>query len=387
MADGYTLVIPTHNRPALLQRLVRYYRKQAPSFNLLVLDSSRSEVVEDNAKALAVAGKSVRHVAFPGNLPPLAKIVRGLELVETPYSSFCADDDLVFPEALVSSANFLEHHADYVSAHGLYLNFRQAGNDVHLRSEYSGPGNEATHPGARIFRLLQRYESLFYGAFRTTALREIFVAMQAMPTEHFMELFQSVATVIKGKVKRFPSFFAARQSGIPPAHTHEKWQTYYWFADNPVEMIEHYGAYCEEVWRFYEAHASAPRLEKTAFFKTLHLAHAGYFSAGYPPEYSHSVLQTNWPGDSFVDVRNVDLLEQLAPADRPRQAVLRIWRSLWRRWQDKSLGYGLARLNREAAGACRTGWRCHLPVRLHWLAGVADFRKNWLELCLYLDQS
>jgi len=34
MTGGHTLVIPTYNRPAFLQRLVRYYRKRAPYINL-----------------------------------------------------------------------------------------------------------------------------------------------------------------------------------------------------------------------------------------------------------------------------------------------------------------------------------------------------------------
>ncbi|MGH8743316.1 MAG: TIGR00180 family glycosyltransferase, partial [Burkholderiales bacterium] len=212
MTDGHTLVIPTYNRPALLKRLVRYYCERAPWMNLLVLDSSRTEIAEENAKVLSICGESVRHVVFPGTIPVAAKLSQGLAFVQTPYASFCGDDDLVFPEELQRAVAFLQNHSDYVCAHGLYLNFRQVNHDIHLMSEYAGPGNEATHPGARIFRLLQKYESLFYGVFRTTDLSDIFSAAASVPSYHYQELFQSVAALIMGKVKRFPTIYAARQS-------------------------------------------------------------------------------------------------------------------------------------------------------------------------------
>src|SRR5262249_20165653 len=145
-------------------------------------------------------------------------------------------------------------HRDYVSAHGLYLNFRVAGSQVHLTSEYSGPGNEAENPARRIFALCQRYESLFYAAFRTPELQAIVGAATALPTLHFQELFQSVAALVKGKVRRFRSFYGARQSCDPAEPGRDRWQTYYWFADDPAEMVAHYRAYRREVLSFYRGH-------------------------------------------------------------------------------------------------------------------------------------
>jgi glycosyltransferase domain-containing protein len=388
MSDRHTIMIPTLNRPALVQRLARFYRKAAPWADLLILDSSKPETIDANAKALASLGGAVRHVVFSGTLQPLTKIMRGLELTQTTYVAVCADDDIVLPERLLDCIGFLKTHPDYAVAHGLYLNFRPEGSAVHLFSEYSGPGNEAGHPGARIFRLLQRYESLLYGAYRTTELRTIYAAAQKLPTDLFIELFQSVATVIMGKVKRFPSFYAARQSGPPaePARsTRNRWQTHYWFAENPGELLEHYARYCDEVWMFYEANASAPRLEKAAFERALHLAHAVYFSAGCPPEYFHSALQIYWPQDSYLDARQIDLLARLAPTRGRGHALAQLWQRVARKAQNVSLGFGLGSLDRAAAQTGATPWQCRLPLKLHWLAHNADFRASWLELCRYLD--
>jgi glycosyltransferase domain-containing protein len=397
MIDRHTLVIPTYNRPALLKRLVQYYCKRAGPMNLLVLDSSRPEVAQENANVLASYGDCVRHVVFPGTTPLAAKLSQGLALVQTPYASLCADDDLVFPKRLHEAVAFLDDHPDYVCAHGLYFNFSQAGHDLNLMREYAGPSNEANHPGARIFRLLQKYESLFYAAFRTPDLRDIVSAAAALPTLHYQELFQSVAAMIKGKVRRFPKFYAARQSCPPAEPEREKWQTYYWFADNPVEVLEHYRVYCGEIWKFYEMHGPLPHLEREPFFKILDLAHAVYFSAECPPEYFHSVLQQYWPEDGYFEVNYVDLFDRLrTAATEPQERTAAVEPPKWtaglvlavaRHMRTAWTALDLARLNRNVRKACRTPWKCCLPGRLRWLAGVAEFRNTYLELCHYLDQS
>src|SRR4051794_3814643 len=128
----HTLVIPTYNRPELLQRLVTYYVERTQPPNLLVLDSSATEIAAQNAAMLAAYGPSLRHIVYPSTMPMAAKLARGLHEVPTPTVSFCADDDLVFTDALQQAREFLLHNPDYVCAHGLYQNFREDGLNVHV---------------------------------------------------------------------------------------------------------------------------------------------------------------------------------------------------------------------------------------------------------------
>ena len=412
MTDNHTLVIPTFNRPALLKRLVQYYHKRACSMNLLVLDSSRPEVVGENSKALSLFGESVRHVVFETTEPMASKLSRGLDLVHSRYVSFCADDDLVFPDGLHQAIGYLESHSEYVSAHGIYFNFRQAGRLVHVKNEYSGPSNEAAHPGARIFRLCQKYESLFYAVYRTQDLRDIFLLVPTLDTLVFQELFQSIAAVIKGKVKRLPSIYAARQYG-PPADLHrEKGNPFPWFAENPAEILEHYQVYRETVWMFYESNAPAPRLDKKAFFKTLDLAHAVYFCSGCRPRDFHSVLQPLWPGDPYLMIgpldalrladalmgfkRTVypegdpgaDMIEQLqTPAGISKWSAVGAFATLRYLWLTICSVPKVVHFDLEAKKVCRTAWKCRLPLKARWLAAIPEFRSTYLELCYYLDQS
>lgn len=386
----HTIVIPTYNRPQLLSRLVNYYRAREPRLKLLVLDSSRPDIVAENARSIAATGDAVRHLAFPQTLPMVGKIAQGLAEVATPFVSLCADDDIVFPDGLREATAFLAEHPDYVSAHGLYLNFRIAGDEVHLTREYSGAGNEAKHPGQRIFCLCQQYESLFYAAFRTPDLQQIAVAATALPTLHFQELFQSVSALIKGKVKRFPKFYGGRQSCDPAEPERDKWQTYYWFGDDPAEFLDHYRAYRDEVSKFYQAHASEPRLDRSELVRVLDLAHAVYFSAGCPPAYFMTRLQDLWPNAPAVTTGRRDLLNDIRPHSPHRELrrALRLLNFLRRRFGRRARSRwasSLAELDRLARQSYRTPWMCRLPTGFEWLAAVADFRHAYGELCHYLD--
>ena len=306
------LVVPTYNRPALLKRLVTFYARETPAMKLLVLDSSRPEVCETNAAMIAAFPGQVEHRVFPGTLPMAAKLRDGLAQVETPTASFCADDDLVFPQGIAEAIAFLESAPDHVSAHGLYVNFGEHGHQIHVMREYAGPSNAAAHPGARVFRLCQNYESIFYGVFRTPDIREVFEGVAALPSLHFQELFQSAALLLKGKVKRIERIYAARRSGEAAEPDRDRWQTYYWFADNPAEIATHYVDYREHLWRFAQAHGEPSNFDATTFARAMDLAHAIYFSKGCPPAYFHSVLQPLWPDDRFVKQQD-DLFRAIGP--------------------------------------------------------------------------
>jgi glycosyltransferase domain-containing protein len=360
---------------------VRYYASRAPSHTLLVLDSSTPDILEANTRILGSYGDPVRYVPFSHTLRPFLKWVRGIELVDTPFASFCADDDLIFPDATDRALDFLEANPDYSTAHGLYLGFRQSGDDVHLTAEYAGPGDELSSAEARVFRLLQRYESLFYGVFRARDLLDVFNVMKGIESSVFQELFQSVATVICGKVKRLPVFYGARQVGPPAEPRREKWQTHYWFAENPEEVVQHYRRYCHDVWQFALRRSDGATLERERFFRALHLAHAVYFSAGCPPAQFFSALKEHWPGDDYEDVGRMDMLDSLAPGREVLRSAA-YWKGFaWRRVQQLSLVIGRLRL--AADGARR--WKCHLPLHLHWLSHNAMFRQKWRQLCGYLE--
>jgi len=390
LSEIHTLVIPTYNRPALLERLVKYYVSCDDAPNLLILDSSRLENLEKNRELLASLGSRVKHIAFSEETEFSIKLSRGLEHVATQYVSFCADDDLVFLDAIQQSIPLLENDATVVSVHGLYLNFREDARDVHVTCEYGNPSNDAGHAGARIFRLFQKYESLFYSLFRTSDLQEIFSEVEKLPTLHFQELFQSAGALMKGKVVSTGKIYAARRSGPEADPTRDKWQTYYWFMDDPTELMTHYVAYRELLLDFFARQNDGESISRLDLQKVLDAAHSVYFSANCPPPYFWSILQSHWPDDQFIDMDEQDLFADIRDRS-PRNALAAYLDEP--REDGRFLQWLKGRLESSAAGRldltvknnfCHA-WKCRLPSELKWLAGNDDFQMRYLDLCAYLD--
>lgn len=390
-SSKHTLVVPTYNRPDLLKRLVSYYASLEEGPNLLILDSSSADVVDANAKVLAEPRRKIQHMRFPQETQFASKLFAGLRSVTTPYVSFCADDDLVFLTAIKKSMAILERESSAVSVHGLYINFREEGQKVHITCEYGNPSNDAEQSGARVFRLFQKYESLFYSLFRTEDLREIFAEVEKLPTLHFQELFQSVAALLKGKVINIEEIYAARRSGPEADPTRDKWQTYYWFMDDPAELMAHYVSYREALLDLHERKGFSSGVSRVEMQKILDASHAVYFSANCPPPYFWSILQHHWPDEPFVKAGEQDLFEtiksQSSMSPRTSDARKRRRENRLLNWLKARLeSRGEPSLTSEAADRFRRPWECILPPELEWIAQNKDFRARYFDLCEYLDQ-
>jgi glycosyltransferase domain-containing protein len=385
-----TLVIPTYNRPEHLARLLEYYREKTSLSSVLILDSSEPDISARNARLASEYGERFRHVIFPSTLPFASKLKEGLGLVGTPYCAFCADDDVIFLSGLGDALDYLRAHPDYVCVDGIYLHFFRSDQDIQLRIEYARKGIDAGHPGARVFRLYQKYQSLFYGVFRTSDLRDIFAGVCRNPSLHFQELFQATAALLIGKSYRLPVFYSGRQQCEAAEPTRDKWQTSYWFADDRVEFMEHYVSYRSELWEFYTTHGAEPRLDKDAFYKSMDLAHAVFLVTGFSPAYFYSVLQFQWPEDPFTEVDPIgdDVCNQLDGS------FVRVWGVRFAgnlvRWLKRASAYretsSLNELNSIVSSQCRTSWNCSLAPDLQWMVRDKNFRHAYVELCRYLDR-
>ena len=390
--DALTVTIPTFNRPQHLKRLLTYYKKVDLQTRFLILDSSEAATAAENAALVAFLGPRFRHVVFPSSLPVAAKLFEGLGLVETPYCAFCADDDLIFPTALGHALTFLASNPDYACCDGIYLNFFPSKGEINFQVEYGSRGIEAEHPGARVFRLFQRYESMFYAVFRTPDLRDLFSFVKDIPTLHYQELFQAAGAVLKGKTHRLPEFYAARQHCDAAEPTRDKWQTFYWFADDNLEFIEHYQAYRDDLWRFYEKFSAEPRMERHGFNTAMDMAHVTFFSINCPPAYFHSRLQQHWPTDAFKDMKEQDSVYDDLRPDRQLTWETTLLALLTR--LERAVGRGTSSLaqrslDKEARllAPDGLGWSCKLNPDLWWMASVPRFREAFLELCRYLGET
>lgn len=382
-----TLIIPTFNRPKYLARLLNYYATKKTAIHFLILDSSDMQSIELNRQTCLIFGSQARYVTFPSSTPFATKLLAGLKLVDTPFCVFCADDDLVFVEGLRQALTFLQENSDYVCADGIYLRFYNTTDIMHLDVEYAIKGIDASDPGARIFRLCQHYESLFYSVFRTHDAINIYSTLSKLETLHYQELFQAISALLIGKTYRLPVFYAARQNSETAEPTRDKWQTFYWFADNSGELLEHYLVYREELWNFYQNYAPEPRRSKEIFFQLIDITHGIYFARGCSLEYFHSVLCSQWPNDAFQYPNNYHnhMCNHLKNSLRVRLEKFIIELSNFSPKVIPSLYSILAlrSLNAKVQKNTNTKWKCKLSRKMRWLVSVNIFRDAYKELCQY----
>ncbi|MFC2070889.1 TIGR00180 family glycosyltransferase [Chloroflexota bacterium] len=217
MADKYSIIIPTHDRPGCLQRLLSYYSSFGIKFNIIVADSSSDENKELNKKFISsVSNLDIQYIDARTDL--IEKLADAVEHVNTEYCMpCCADDDFVTPNGIIQSVDFLEKNPDFAIAQGYYVAFR-------MRTDEKGePELYLDHPWAHESILFPEPENrLKYHLSNYTQLtgqavhRTDFVKMIIEETEKFTddgrfgELLPSMLGLIYGKMKYLDVLYQAR---------------------------------------------------------------------------------------------------------------------------------------------------------------------------------
>lgn len=209
--DQLTCVVPTHNRPCFLRRLLRFYRQFPPSFSIQVIDSSvPSAALENLAVIDGVRGcLKIGYRHFDLNI--VKKCAEGLELVRSPFVVLCADDDFLFPEATLRCAEFLESEPSFSSAMGrsATLNVGFPSRRCKIRRGYSIHDNR---PLDRCHKMAAHWFTNFYAVYRTEILVNNFrlVAANSDPTQsvHISEMLLSQLSVLRGGIKVLPLMYS-----------------------------------------------------------------------------------------------------------------------------------------------------------------------------------
>ena len=181
-SERLTCLVPTHNRPHFLRRLLKFYAQFPPGYSFLIVDSSEPFAAAENRAAIAIARRDlqIEYRYFDSGFND--KCVCGLELVQTPCVVLCADDDLLFPDAARHCATFLESEPGYASAMGRTVQL-----DVNLPqwccTILKGYSIEDDEPLQRCRRMASVWFTNFYAVYRTETLRDNFriVAANADP--------------------------------------------------------------------------------------------------------------------------------------------------------------------------------------------------------------
>jgi glycosyltransferase domain-containing protein len=239
----YTLVIPTYNRPALLSALLRFLAEHGADFPILILDSSTPQPRARNRAVIGRVNLDIRYVEYEETTLPFDKFRDGVDRIQTPLGSLCADDDLVLVRGLRACVEHLRQHPDVAVAHGYYFTFLDQGTPgISITAMlYFTPGIEDAEPLARLRSLLRQYQALTYAVYRTPILQSILARVRPVESLLARELLSGALAVVAGKVARLRCFYGGRSHH--PSEKYRHWHPLEWLVTNAREFCEEYGRY------------------------------------------------------------------------------------------------------------------------------------------------
>ena len=152
----------------------------------------------------------------------------------TPYVVLIPDDDIVLPQAIAEANVFLEGHPDFVVAHGYFVAFCPQADtiDMHQMIGFT-PSIIDEQPLPRLYELLRRYQSFYWGVLRTGIFRSAVTAARAMQVVVFRELTALSTTILQGKVARLRSVYALRGPVKSHAAIHQSHPFFFFLRDAP----------------------------------------------------------------------------------------------------------------------------------------------------------
>lgn len=212
--ERLTCLVPTHNRPHFLRRLLMFYAKFPPCFRFHIVDSSNSTASTENRELIEAVRDNLdidyQHVAM--NI--LDKCVQGLERIRSPFVVFCADDDVLFSAAVWRSVEFLGNEPGFASALGRTAMIN-ANHPRRWSVVLKGYSIEEDWPLDRCRRMASDWFSNFYAVHRTETLLDNFRVAAAntefQQSAQLSETLLSQMSVLRGRVKVLPQMYSLRE--------------------------------------------------------------------------------------------------------------------------------------------------------------------------------
>jgi glycosyltransferase domain-containing protein len=205
-----SILIPTMNRSAYINRALSYYARTGFKGQVLIGDSSNDQ----HAAAIRQTIQSVRdrldvrYSYFPN--PPFkgnAVVMRDLaNQATTPYIVYAGDDDFVVPDALERCAAFLDQNPGYGAAHAAFVVVRpqQDGPYGPLAEAFFVPGHIINSDSAceRWRGYIRHAVSNQYYLHRTEIWRRMYRDVATIPMRYLgEEVLPCSLGAIMGKVK------------------------------------------------------------------------------------------------------------------------------------------------------------------------------------------
>jgi glycosyltransferase domain-containing protein len=298
----YALLVPTYNRPACLRSLLGYLAARGFEYPIRVLDSSSSEGLSKNRDTIGAAGLDIVHQIYDPTMPVATKFADGARSVDTPYCSFCADDDILFTDHLARCLDFLDVNPCFAAAHGYYVNFKPAGEFEISETVYAAPSIGGDDSIKRIVQQMSNYQAIFYAVYRTSVMQSVLLQLERMQSLLAQELLSSSLALIAGGVCRLPHFYMGRNTN--PSIASEGWHPHQILADKPELLLREYAAYRAVVLEQLLADArSRLRYHPDQMERIIDVAHLRYLAPMLsPPIMDYIISESMVPGRQPRDI-------------------------------------------------------------------------------------
>ena len=242
-----TALLPTRNRPLECARQLDFMRRNRARERVIVLDASAdaaAEVVRAACEGFA------EYRRFDPSFRMADKLAAAAVDVRTPYVHLVPDDDLILPHAVDAAVAFLDANPDFIVAHGYFLSFAKHGDDIDIHRVIGfTPSISDGNPLRRHYDLFRRYQSFYWGIFRTPVFASAVAAACAMPVVLFRELTVMSTSILQGKVARLPLIYALRGTAESHAALHQS-HPLFWALHDAQTFFTNYVAFRDSIARF-----------------------------------------------------------------------------------------------------------------------------------------
>lgn len=178
MTLSLTLIVPTYNRPALLERCLAHFNLDECALPIVVADGSGPEARAANARVVAELGGdlTIAHVPYAPEIGFAERCALALRDVGTPLVAFHADDDFMFAADLATVAAQLEREPTLAAAQGSMLLVRRQDPLVRVMPYVYQDVLQPT-PMTRLAWHMRSYRPTFYSVHRVWSARKAFEAI------------------------------------------------------------------------------------------------------------------------------------------------------------------------------------------------------------------
>jgi glycosyltransferase domain-containing protein len=122
MSANFTIVIPTYNRPAHVERCIAFFEDSSAKCHIIIADGSRKEIADTLKTAVRRASSKIKiqHFSEPDS-PMHWRIFEGMRKADTRYVAVQADDDFIFPNAASKACEVLDRNPEFIACQGPML--------------------------------------------------------------------------------------------------------------------------------------------------------------------------------------------------------------------------------------------------------------------------